>query len=257
MQINWIKSLVLSLMLVWGASAANAAGLPPKLESAITAFEAHQDYSVRFAFTRITYKDGRKAEIKQFDPTRPRVDMWRISLPSQAQNPNAYKKVKRHYSETEGTSDTALIVPNLRKRLGLGANFLRKDQNVDVYGFKVADTYILEGGGMKQDIHENILGEIAINQYTNVIEWIRYYAPKPFRPVSFVKLRKYQITQYVKPAWEGGPLVRVYETSKVEGSAPLTRIHVDEIMINQNFVPKTPGMEMVSKTPDSAARSGQ
>lgn len=254
---NWMKPAAFALMFVFSAGVAHAAGLPPKLESAINSFEAHQDRSARFAFTRITYKDGRKAEVKQFNPTRPLADMWHIEFPSQKDDPAAYEKIKAKYSETEGKSDGALIVPDLRKRLGLGAQFLRKEKDVDVYGFKVADTYMLEGGGMKRDIRENILGEIAINEYSNQIEWIKYYAPKPFRPVSFVKLRHYEITQYVKPAWPNGPLVRVYETSKVDGSAPFTHISVNEIMINQDFAKKTIGVQTVSRNEDNGATSGQ
>lgn len=257
MQITWKQSAITALMFFMAATSASAAQLPPKLESAIAKFEAHQDHDVRFAFTRETYKDNRKVEVKRFNPTRPRAEMWKIELPSRATDPGAYEKAKRKYSETEGYSDVDLIVPDLRKRLADGATFLRKEKDVDVYGFPVADTYILDGGGRKKDIHKDIMGEIAINQHSNDIEWIRYYAPKPFKPISIVQLTKYDIKQYVKPAWPGGPLVRVYETSKVQGSAPFTTIHVDEIMRNMDFSKKTLGVQTVRRSADNDASSGQ
>ncbi len=211
--------------------------LPERVESALTLLDAQRTDVPRFAFDRQTYKKGAKTEIKQFDPSRAQAERWSVSFPSIEEDPKKHAKLIKKYAGWDGNSDTALMIPDLRKRMAGGARFLREAEGAEIYEFDIADDYFLEGGGRKAEISEHVKGEIAINIHGNTIRWIRYYAPEHFKPISIVKLKFYEIIQYVAPAWEGGPLVRVYETSKVQGNAPFTRINVDEIMINDNIVP--------------------
>ncbi|PHR63022.1 MAG: hypothetical protein COA47_01640 [Robiginitomaculum sp.] len=211
--------------------------LPERLEAALVLLDAQRADVPRFAFERQTYKKGAKTEIKQFDPSRAQAERWSVSFPSIDDNPKKHAKLTKKYAGWDGNSDKALMIPDLRKRMAGGARFLREAENAEIFEFDIADDYFLEGGGRKAEISKHIKGEIAIDIYSKTIRWIRYYAPEHFRPISIVKLKFYEIIQYVAPAWAGGPLVRVYETSKVQGSAPFTRINVDEIMVNDNIVP--------------------
>ncbi|MBL4597060.1 MAG: hypothetical protein JKX99_10845 [Robiginitomaculum sp.] len=211
--------------------------LPERVERALTILETHNQAAPRFRFERETYKKGERTELKLFNPTREITDRWAVAFPSMEEDPKEHTKLQKKYAGWDGNSDIALLVPDLRKRMGKGATFLRAEDNTEIYEFELTDEYILEGGGLKSEIAKHLKGEIAIDIHTNFIRWIRYYAPEHFKPVSLVKLKFYEITQHIAPAWENGPFVRVYETSKVHGSAPFTSINVDEVMINTNLSP--------------------
>ncbi|VAV90066.1 hypothetical protein MNBD_ALPHA06-112 [hydrothermal vent metagenome] len=234
-------SIALLVVAVMAPFAWANASLPERVEHALEILEARNDNAPRFSFERETYKKGIKTELKVFDPTRPVPERWQVAFPSMQDDPKENAKLQKKYAKWDGKSDTALMIPDLRKRMGNGAVFVRTEKDADVFSFDIADEYILEGGGRKSEIARYIKGEIAIDTKTNLIRWIRYYAPNEFKPLSVVKLKFYEIIQYVAPAWENGPFVRVYETSKVNGSAPFTTITVDEVMINENMAPVRAG----------------
>ncbi|MBL1430188.1 MAG: hypothetical protein COA60_001475 [Robiginitomaculum sp.] len=211
--------------------------LPVTVEKALLALETAQSSAPRFSFDRQTYKKGVKIELKTFDPKKPISDRWQVVFPSAEENHSEHNKLQEKYAKWDGNSDKALLIPNLRKRMQEGAKLIRTEENLEIYGFDISDEYILEGGGRKSDIRQHIKGEITIDPSTNAIRQIRYYAPEKFKPISIVSLSQYEIIQHVGPAWEGGPIVRLYETSKVKGNALIKKIRVDEIMINENFKP--------------------
>lgn len=211
--------------------------LPEPVEKALLALETAQSSVPRFSFDRQTYKKGIKTEFKVFDPKLPETDRWQVVFPSAEENHSQHTKLQEKYAKWDGNSDKALMIPDLRKRMQGGAELIRTEEGLETYSFDIADEYILEGGGRKSDIRQHIKGEITIDPLTSNIRQIRYYAPKKFKPISIVSLSQYEIVQHVAPAWEGGPIVRIYETSKVRGSALIKKIRVDEIMINENFKP--------------------
>lgn len=211
--------------------------LPPQVERALGLLETANSQVPRFSYDRQTYKKGIKTEFKSFAPLRPVATRWQVVFPSTEDDAKEHRKLQEKYAKWDGNSDKALLITNLRDRMQGGAKLLRTEDQLDVFGFDISDDYFLEGGGRKSEISQKINGEIAIDTNTNAIRWIRYYAPQGFKPLSIVKINQYEIVQHIAPAWAGGPWVRVYETSKVLGSAPFTRIHVDEVMINENFVP--------------------
>ncbi|MBL4616379.1 MAG: hypothetical protein JKY46_01670 [Robiginitomaculum sp.] len=211
--------------------------LPESVEKALLALEAAQSSAPRFSFDRQTYKKGVKTEVKAFDPRSPTSGGWQVVFPSAEENHSEHNKLQNKYAKWDGNSDKTVMIPNLRKRMQGGADLVRTEEGLEVYSFDISDEYILEGGGRKSDIRQHLKGEITIDPLTDNIRKIRYYAPKKFKPISIVSLNQYEIVQHVGPAWEGGPIVRLYETSKVKGSALIKKIKVDEIMINENFKP--------------------
>jgi len=213
------------------------ANLPDRVEQALQKLEQANSSVPRFAFDRQTYKENVKTEVKSFDPRRPVADRWQVSFPSAAENRSQHDKLQKKYASWDGNSDKVLVIPDLRKRMKNGAELVGVDEGLETYKFDILDEYILEGGGKRSDIRQHIKGELSIDIRTNEIRRIRYFSPKKFKPISVVSLSQYEIVQHVGPAWDGGPIVRLYETSKVKGSALIKKINVDEIMINDNFKP--------------------
>jgi hypothetical protein len=224
-------------LLFFASPSLATSNLPESVEKALVALEAAQSSAVRFSFDRQTYKKGVKSEVKAFDPKSPAYGGWQVVFPSAAENHKEHNKLQKKYAEWDGNSDKTVMIPNLRKRMQGGADLVRTEESLEIYSFDISDEYILEGGGRKSDIRQHIKGEITIDPLTSNIRQIRYYAPKKFKPISIVSLSQYEIVQHVGPAWEGGPIVRLYEASKVKGSALIKKISVDEIMINENFKP--------------------
>ncbi len=214
-----------------------AAGLPERLELALKDMEMRKADDLRLSFVRTTYRFGTKAEVKAFNPRRPVPARWDVRFPSILDNANKHNKLVEEYAKSDGNSDKELILGDLRTRMQNGADFLRKEENAEVFGFDIADEYILEGGGMRAEVSDKLKGEVVVDTRTNRIIRVRYYAPKPFHPISIVQMKSYEIVQHIAPAWEKGPLVRVYETSKAQGSLFIKRIKIDEVMINENFKP--------------------
>ncbi len=228
--------LVLSLIifLLTGPAFAN---LPDRVETALQKLEAANKSVPRFAFERQTYKKNVKVEVKYFDPGLDIPGNWQVLFPSKEQDRSQHEKLQKKYESWDGNSDKVMVIPDLRKRMKNGVKLIGNADGMEIYEFDIADEYILEGGGRSSDIREHIKGEVHIDTSTNDIRKIRYYSPHKFKPISVVSLSEYEIVQHVGPAWQGGPIVRLYETSKVRGSAVIKKIDVDEIMINQKFKP--------------------
>jgi hypothetical protein len=223
------------LLLLAFPATSMASDLPERLEAALIDLEARKQPGLRLSFLRTTYRHGEKSEVKQFDAALPVPQRWRVVFPSAADDRRRHAELSREYAKSDGGSDLAVMLGDIRARIGENVSSLRTAEDAEVFGFDFGDDYFLEGGGMTAEISDKLKGEIAIDTNTNTIRWIRYYAPKVFHPIAIVRLNRYEIIQHVAPAWDGGPLVRVYETSKANGSAVIKRINVDEIMINENF----------------------
>ncbi len=232
MRLYFVSSLI--IFLLTGPAFAN---LPDRVETALQKLEAANQSVPRFAFERQTYKKNVKVEVKYFDPGLDIPGHWQVLFPSKEQDRSQHEKLQKKYESWDGNSDKVMVIPDLRKRMKNGAKLVGNTDGMEVYEFDIADEYILEGGGRRSDIREHIKGEVHIDTNTNDIRKIRYYSPQKFKPISVVSLSEYEIVQHVGPAWQGGPIVRLYETSKVRGSAVIKKIDVDEIMINEKFKP--------------------
>jgi len=196
---------------------------------------------VRFGYTVKFISHGTQVKSKtkdanefvlRFDPSMEKDQQWAILTPNSAENAKNYEAAQKKVTElreqhSDGMADQSLIfgkevedVENVTSK-DSKLYFLRNEADMAIYGSPILTVNNQTGTGqrMAKKILKVMATEFSVNTSTNLIQFVRIYAKKGFKPLPIAKINKMNVLMEYAPVWEGGPLVKVNMQQDIAGSA--------------------------------------
>jgi len=200
------------------AAGVSAATLPAPVDAAITDVETRRTAAgeeLRFTFKMHTVTAESEFQFR-FDPQS--SDGWTLVSEETKQTAKMRERMIKRAIEQEHGPDRELLVSDLRELIGDKIELVENDDRQRVYRFDLSEEAAIGGDGGSFDASKHLTGELAIGPGDRLL-WLRFFAPKAFKPAVVAKIKSFNLKMFYDPIWPDGPYVLVRQSMNLDGSA--------------------------------------
>jgi hypothetical protein len=213
------RLLVMAMLSLSGdVGTAAAAALPAPLEAAIQDVEARKAAAagLRFTFKVRTVTSENEYRFR-YDPKE--TEVWTLLSPETKETAKLKKRMAKRAEQQEEGADRELLAGDLRELIAGGVELVETTARQRVYRFDLSEEAKIGGsGGESFDASKHLTGEMAIGPDERLL-WLRFFAPKAFKPVFVASIKTFLLKVFFDPIWSDGPYVTVRQAMNVNGSA--------------------------------------